>query len=125
VADEEASTAEGFFVGSELGLAVLERVRELLAATHPDVTERTSTSQVAFRRRTGFAALWRPGQYLRRPAAQVVLSIALPHEVGSPRFKEVAHPSPRTWMHHLEVRDVVDLDDQVAAWLREAADAAG
>jgi hypothetical protein len=28
-------------------------------------------------------------------------------------------------MHHLEIHSLGDLDDEVAAWLREAADRAG
>ena len=120
----EPSTAEGFFAGSELGLSTLARVRDVLA-THPDVSERTTRSQVAFRRRKGFAFLWRPGQYLRHPEAEVVLSLGLSRRVGSSRFKEVVHPARTTWVHHLEVHDVGDLDDEVAGWLREAADGAG
>ena len=119
----EPSTAEGFFAGSELGLATLARVRDVLA-THPDVSERTTRSQVAFRRRRGFAFLWRPEQYLNHPEAEVVLSLGLSHRLGSSRFKEVAHPARTTWMHHLEVHEVGDLDDEVAGWLREAADGA-
>lgn len=118
-------TPEQFLAGSDLGLAALDRVRALLTDAFPDVTERTSRSQVAFRRRHGFAYLWRPGQYLRHPAAEVVLSLALPELVASPRFKEVAHPAPSTWMHHLELRSVADVDDEVAGWLRRAAGAAG
>jgi hypothetical protein len=29
------------------------------------------------------------------------------------------------WMHHLEVRDPAEIDDEVVAWLREAATGAG
>ena len=118
-------TPEEFFAGSDLGLALYRRVREVVAAFAPDVTVRTSKSQVAFRRRRGFAYLWRPGQYLRKPDAEVVLSVVLPREVRSPRFKEVAHPSPTTWMHNLEVRSVSDVDGEVTSWLAEAAEAAG
>jgi hypothetical protein len=118
-------TAEVLLAGSDLGLAALDRVRAVLAETVPDVTERTTRSQVAFRRRRGFAYLWRPGQYLRHPAAEVVLSLAFREEVPSPRFKEVVHPAPTTWMHHLEIQAVTDLDDEVAGWLRRAADGAG
>ena len=75
---------------------------------------------MAFRRRRGFAYLWLPGQHLSHPGAEVVLSIALGRAVGSPRFKEVAHPAPGQWMHHLELRSGDDLDDEVAGWLREA-----
>jgi len=42
----------------------------------------------------------------------------------SPRFKQVVHPTPKQWMHHLEVRNVAELDEQVGGWLREAADGA-
>ena len=59
------------------------------------------------------------------PAVEVVLSLALGRLDPSPRWKQVAHPSPRIWMHHLEVRDLADLDDEVRAWLREAFAFAG
>ena len=86
---------------------------------------RVSRSQVAFWRKRGFAYLWMPGQYLKHPGAEVVLSIALGRLDGSDRFKEVAHPTPRHWIHHLEIRDLADLDDEVAGWLHEAAARAG
>jgi hypothetical protein len=31
---------------------------------------------------------------------------------------------PSQWMHHLEILDVGDVDDEVVGWLREAADRA-
>jgi hypothetical protein len=88
------------------------------------VEVRTSKSQVAFRRRRGFAYVWLPGRYLAKPPAEVVLSIAFDRLVDSPRFKEVAHPSPGIWMHHLELRSSADLDDEVEDWLRAAYQAA-
>jgi hypothetical protein len=108
---------EDLFAGSVTGLAVLAAVRDLLA----DCEIRTSKSQVAFRLRRGFAYLWRPGQYLARPGAEVVLSIVLDRADPSPRFKEVAHPARSRWIHHLEVQDPAEIDVQVAGWLREAA----
>jgi hypothetical protein len=64
------------------------------------------------------------GQYLARPSAEVVLSIVLDRRDDSPRWKEVVHPSPAHWMHHLEVHDPAEIDDEVTAWLREAAELA-
>jgi hypothetical protein len=116
-------TPEEHFAGHPLALEVLDAVRALLAP-YGDVQVRTTKSQVAFRRQRGFAYLWLPGRYLTRPAADVVLSIVLDRRDESPRWKEVAHPSPAHWMHHLEVTDVADLDDEVAGWLREAAERA-
>jgi hypothetical protein len=88
---------------------------------------RTSTSQVALRRSggRGFAYLWLPRRYLGARGAPLALSIVLGRHDPSPRFKEVAHPSPAHWIHHLEVHDVLDVDGEVAAWLREAVEHAG
>jgi len=116
-------TPEDFFAGNPLGLMVHARVLHALREVGP-VAVRVSTSQVAFRRKRGFAFLWVPGQYLRNPAADVVLTIALGRHDPSERFKEVAHPSPSQWIHHLEVRSPGDIDDEVVAWLHEAADRA-
>jgi hypothetical protein len=55
----------------------------------------------------------------------VVLSLSLDRREGSPRFKEVVHPAPAHWTHHLEVHAVADVDDEVVGWLREAAGLAG
>ena len=115
---------EDLFAGHPVALAVLERVRTVLEETGP-LEIRTTRSQVAFRRARGFAYLWRPGQYLAGSVAPVVLSVALGRHDPSPRFKEVAHPSPRHWMHHLEIRDVAEVDDEVVGWLIEAAERAG
>ena len=112
-----------FFADHPVALAVFDSVRTILESLGP-VEVRTSKSQVAFRRKRGFAYLWLPGQYLATPAAEVVLSIALGRHDASPRFKEVVHPSPKHWMHHLEISDVRDLDGAVARWLGEAADRA-
>jgi hypothetical protein len=105
-------------------MAAYERV---LAAVAPieGVAVRTSRSQVAFRRRHGFAYLWLPGRYLAKPSAEVVLSIALGRRDASERFKEVAHPAASQWIHHLELQSIDDVDEEVLAWLAEAADRAG
>jgi hypothetical protein len=117
-------TPQEFFGGNAQAIAVYDRVHAI-ASTVADIEVRVSKSQVAFRRRIGFAYLWRPGQYLARPQADLVLSIALGRYDRSPRFKQVVHPSPRHWMHHLELDSSADIDEAVAAWIREAAERAG
>lgn len=114
--------AEEFFGGHPAGRAVAAAVTRVVDALGPHEV-RVSRSQVAFHRRTGFAYLWRPGQYVSSEVP-AVLSIALPREVASPRWKEVVQPSARVWMHHLELRTPLEVDDEVRAWLVEAYDAA-
>ena len=112
-----------------LGYVPLAReVYDALAGLVDDLgpaTVRVTKSQVAFRRRRGFCWVWLPGMYLSRPTADVVVSVALPHEDRSPRWKERLLVGGRHWMHHLEVHDLADVDDEVAGWLAEAYDAAG
>jgi Domain of unknown function (DUF5655) len=115
---------EEFFAGHPLGLSVFQRVQASVRG-FGDVQVRTTRSQVACRRKRGFAYLWRPGQYLRNTSAEVVLSIALGRLDGSSRFKQVVHPTPKHWIHHLEVHDIGDIDDEVVGWIREAAERAG
>jgi len=116
-------TPEEHFAGHPLALAVLDGVRALVEGMG-GAEVRTTKSQVAFRRRRGFAYLWLPGRYLAKPAADVVLSVVLGRRDESPRWKEIAHPSPAQWMHHLEVTDPAQIDAEVEAWLREAAERA-
>lgn len=118
-------TPEEFLAGTDSGIAVFRWAQSVLAAGGFDFTVSTSKSQVAFRRRRGFAYLWLPGRYLRRPNVDVVLSLALSRELTSGRFKEITRSAPTIWMHHLEIHSLDELDDEIAAWLREAAEAAG
>ena len=118
-------TPEQFLAGTSLGVATFRWVHNVLSDGGFDFAVDTSKSQVAFRRRRGFAYLWLPGQYLRRPHADVVLSMALSRKLPSNRFKEITHAAPAIWMHHLEINSAADLDDEIAAWLEEAAETAG
>lgn len=114
---------EDLFDGFPKGLKIYQAIAETVHSLGEHTTHVTK-SQVAFRRRRGFAFVWRPGQYVKS-AVPAVLSIALPHEVVSTRFKEVVHPSKGVWMHHLEVGDVTDIDAEVLGWLAEAYASAG
>ena len=119
----EESTPDEVFSGSPRGLELFHTLEKMLAAPTPAAV-RATKSQVAFRAQRGFAYLWWPGRYLDS-GVPAVLSIALPRRVDSTRFKEVAHPSPGVWMHHLELHTVAELDGEVLDWLREAREAAG
>jgi hypothetical protein len=63
--------------------------------------------------------VWRPDQYVKTDVP-AVLSFGLPWEVRSPRLKEVAHPAPKMWMHHIELRDRRQVDAEVCGWLTAA-----
>jgi hypothetical protein len=116
------STPEQLFAASPAGLTIYRRLRDVVADL-PDLEVSVTRSQAALRNRTGFAYLWYPGRYVHSEVP-AVLSLALPERVESPRFKQVGHPSPGVWMHHLELDGPDQLDDEVAGWLRAAYHAA-
>lgn len=120
---DDECTPEQLFAGFPDGRLIYDAVEQ---AVHGFGTAsiRASRSQIAFRRRKGFAFVWRPGQYVAS-TVPAVLSIALPHAVESPRFTSVVHPAPMVWMHHLELHDPGEVDEQVSGWLAQAYDGAG
>jgi hypothetical protein len=122
-ANEDARTPEDFFAGSPAGLGLFRAVQVAVAAIG-EAEIRVTKSQIAFRRRRGFAYVWRPGQYLSSDVP-AVLSLALPHRIASDRFKEIVQPSATAWMHHLELRDVAEIDNEVRDWLAAAYASAG
>ncbi|MDQ0664098.1 hypothetical protein QFZ35_002596 [Arthrobacter ulcerisalmonis] len=115
-------TVERFFDDAPSALR-LYRAAERMAAELGPHEVRVSKSQISFRRRRGYAYLWRPGVYLKS-AVPLVLSLALPRKLESPRFKQIVHPAAGTWMHHLELTDGSQLDAEVCGWMREAYEAA-
>lgn len=117
--DPGSLSVEQFFAEEPLGTQVYHALVRVVDDLGP-TTVRVTKSQVAFRRRTGFCWVWLPGMYLRRPGAQVVISLALGHEDTSPRWKQVTQVGDRRWMHHLEVRSADDVDGELATWLAAA-----
>jgi len=108
-----------FFRDSPVGKQVYDAVAAMVESLGGGQV-RASRSQVSLRRRTAFCWLWLPGRYLRGDTAAVVISVGLARRDPSPRWKEVVEVRPGRWMHHLEVNDAAEVDEQVEAWLTEA-----
>jgi hypothetical protein len=118
------SDAEAFFVDDPLGLAVFERLQ--MAVDRCGGAElRVAATQVGWARRRGFAFLWSASQWLGPRAAPLVLSLYFPTRVDSPRWKQLVQVRPGLWVHHLEVREVTEIDDEVLQWLADAFAVAG
>ena len=109
---------EEFFAPDKKAVSIYRALARSLVGLE-GVEVLASKSQVAFRARRVFAYAWAPKHYLKRDVP-VVVSLALREELRSSRFKEVAHPSPSTWMHHLELRLVKDVDSELIAWIKRA-----
>jgi hypothetical protein len=116
----EPITLEQYFSGCDpLSREIFEAIRTAVGAVGP-AEMRVTRSQVAFRRRIGFAYAWMPGQYVHVNVAPLVLTVDLGRRDPSPRWKQVVEPRPRLFTHHLELRSAGQVDDEVTGWLREA-----
>jgi hypothetical protein len=119
---ENGRTPEEFLADSPEGLAVYEAVAAVIDEIG-EATVTTAKTQVTFRRRRGFAYIWRPDQYGRKKVA-AALTVALPVRIESARFQTVAQPRPNLWIHHLWLTSPREIDDEVIDWLVAAYDAA-
>jgi len=116
-------TVDEFFAGRDESRRLFEAVRDVIAAIGAaDI--RVTKSQVAFRRRTGFAFVWVPDMYLGGAGIPLVLTVGLRRRDDSPRWKQIVEPAPGRFTHHLELRSVLEIDDEVRSWLEEAWGAA-
>jgi hypothetical protein len=120
---ENGMTADQFFAGKPLPHTLFARISRTIDAIGP-ASIRVTKSQIAFRRRRGFAWVWLPSQYLHGRTAPLVLSVSLPWRDLSPRWKEVVEPAHGRFMHHLELADPAEIDGEVRLWLQQAWDAA-
>jgi hypothetical protein len=112
-------TPDEFFAGQAQSKQLFEVVRREIESLG-ETSMRVTKSQVAFRRRRGFAWVWMPGMYLKRETPPLVLTLSLPRRDKSPRWKEIVEPYPGRFTHHLELHDTADIDEEVRGWLREA-----
>jgi len=116
-------SVDAFFAGRPTSRAIFEALRAAVA-TLDEVDLRVSKSQIAFRRRVGFAAVWMPEQYLGR-GVPLVLTVGLRRRDESARWKQVVEPHPGRFTHHLEIASPEEVDEQVLRWLQEAWQTAG
>ncbi|MEV4706369.1 DUF5655 domain-containing protein [Actinoplanes sp. NPDC049316] len=116
-------TPEQFFDGSPAGLALYRALAAAVGALGP-AEVRVGKAQISFRRRKGFAYVWRPGQYVTS-SVPAVLSFGLPIRLHSPRIKQVVQPAPNVWMHHVELWEPAQVDAEVHSWLEAAYANAG
>ncbi len=112
-------TVREYFEEDESSIAIFERLRECVETLGP-VEIKVTKSQVAFCRRRAFAYAWKPRKYLQGRGVPLVLTIPLRRRDNSRRWKEVVHPSPKWFIHHLEVNGLTEIEGEVLGWLARA-----
>ena len=57
-----------------------------------------------------------------RPDSYIVVTFGLEHRAESPRIDIATEPYPNRWTHHILISEPEEIDDELMAWIREAAE---
>lgn len=94
---------------------VLERIQ--------NVRVRVQKTQISFYNRHLFACVSFAKIRKKKdcPADYIVVTFGLDHKLESPRVEIATQPYPNRWTHHLLIAEAEEVDDELMAWIEEAA----
>lgn len=99
-------------------LSLYARIEEHILSTYPDVTVRHTKTQSAFARKVQF--VWVTPPLRKMDAGSVMLYIALPFPLDSPRVLRIVEPSRDRYMHHLLLRSKEEFNAEIINWIEMA-----
>ena len=115
--------ALSFFSGHEAAIPIYEKLENRILAAIPDVKVKVSKTQISFSHKRGFAFVsFNPCRMAKeRAEVWMTVSFGLRYQKQSSRIDVATEPYPNRWTHHVMVGSVDEIDDELMAWLIEAA----
>ena len=112
-----------FFSGHERAIPIYEKLEACILAAFPDGKIKVGTTQISFSNKRGFACVsFNPCRKAKeRPEVWMTVSFGLGYHKQSPRIDVATEPYPGRWTHHVMVGSANEIDDELMAWLVEAA----
>lgn len=112
-----------FFEQQPAALPLYEAFEQRVRAEIPDVRVRVQKTQISFANKRNFAFVsFLPTRRAKaRPACYITVTFGLDHRVDAPRIDVATEPYPNRWTHHVLIARPEDIDDELMAWVREAA----
>ncbi|MBQ3156982.1 MAG: hypothetical protein IJB81_08670 [Clostridia bacterium] len=98
--------------------ALYHLIEQHILTAYPDVTVRHTKTQTAFARKVQFC--WVTPPLRRADAGSVMLYIALPFHLESPRVLRTGYPSHDRYMHHILLRSAAEFDAEITGWIEAA-----
>lgn len=113
-----------FFREHADALPLYEQLEELVLDQIPDVKVKTAKTQITFVNRRGFAFVsFNPCRKAKdRPDTWMTVTFGLGYRKESPRIDGASEPYPGRWTHHVLVGSPDEIDEELMAWIREAAE---
>lgn len=112
-----------FFDKHQAALPLYERFEERVLAEIPGVGIRVQKTQISFSNEHNFAFVsFLPVRRAKeRPAVYLVVTFGLDHRVESLRIDAATEPYPNRWTHHVLISEPGEIDEELMAWVKEAA----
>lgn len=113
-----------FFDGRLDALPLYEALVARIEAEIGEMRIKVQKSQISFYQKHLFACV----SFLRVrrkkdcPESYIVVTFGLSHRVMSPRIDVATEPYPNRWTHHLLLSQPEEIDEELMAWLKEAAE---
>lgn len=113
-----------FFDGHMDALPLYEALVARIEAEIGEMRIKVQKSQISFYQKHLFACV----SFLRVrrkkdcPESYIVVTFGLSHRVMSPRIDVATEPYPNRWTHHLLLSQPEEIDAELMAWLKEAAE---
>ena len=113
-----------FFDQDPDALPLYERLEKRILSEISDVRIKVQKTQITFYNSHLFACVSfaKVRKAAERPDSYIVVTFGLEHRAESPRIDIATEPYPNRWTHHVLISEPEEIDDELMAWIREAAE---
>ena len=113
-----------FFEKHQGALPLYEKLEEAIQREIDNVTVKVQKTQITFYNSHLFACVSfaKVRKAADRPDSYIVVTFGLEHRAESPRIGIATEPYPNRWTHHVLISEPAEIDDELMAWIREAAE---
>lgn len=113
------------FFGQHIeALPLYEKLEDQILMEIPDVKIKVAKTQISFSNKRGFAFVsFIPCRRAKeRPGAWMTVSFGLGYRKEAERIDVATEPYPGRWTHHVMVGSTAEIDEELLAWIKEAAE---
>ena len=113
------------FFGQHIeALPLYEKLEDQIRIEIPEVKIKVAKTQISFSNKRGFAFVsFIPCRRAKeRPAAWMTVSFGLGYRKEAERIDVATEPYPGRWTHHVMVGSTAEIDEELLAWIKEAAE---
>lgn len=112
-----------FFDKNPRAFALYEVFEQRLIREIDDIHIKVQKTQIAFSNKHNFAFVsFLPVRKAKdRPKSYIVVTFGLGYREESPRIDAATQPYPNRWTHHVLLSEPEEIDDELMAWIAEAA----